>query len=314
MAKWLDWIFSRAAHPTTEYLTLHKDGSTEIEITLTEDELRELEEDLLDDGEDEEDDDDLEIIVATPRTKSASTGRPLENLFCYIEYRDAKRALTRRPITILSLKGEGASIGIYAVCHLRKASRLFRCDRIENVITADGEVFEARVFLRDILDVVIEEAHAHSGAAPATLPNFRAEIMSPLTVLVAAAKSDGDYHIEEIDRIVHYAEMEAMHLHTAGRVANDMTIEASDALCIAIRSMRPQARSLARHIMSVLTMPDDARLRFKRALEAVIIADGHIHARETDFWNDFDELAVKAGLDPVAVWGEVRAASDRTAA
>lgn len=314
MVKLLDWIFARAAHPHTDYRTLDRDGSVTLTVTLTADAL----DDLDDVDFDDLDDDDLDLDVFEEAAKKpalerkAAKGRPLENLFCYIEYRDAKRNLTRRPITMLTLKGEGTDVGIFAVCHLRKSTRLFRCDRIENIITSDGEVTEGRKFLRDILDVDLAPAPVLEAAA--ALPSFRSEIISPLTVLVAAAKADGDYDIHEIDSIVSYAEREAMHLHMAGLIADDMTIEASDALCTAIRSMRPQARSLERHIMNVLTLPEDGRRRFKKALEAVIVADGRIRHEEAEFWKDFDELAQRAGHDPMATWGAILEASKRTAA
>ncbi|MDB6454474.1 tellurite resistance TerB family protein [Falsirhodobacter sp. 20TX0035] len=305
MVKLLDWIFARAAHPDIDFRKLDTNGSVTLTVTLTAEDLKDLDEEDLD----FEDHDDFAPEMPLPQKVPA--GRQLENLFCYIEYRDAKRNLTRRPITMLTLKGEGADVGIFAVCHLRKSTRLFRCDRIENVITSDGEITEGRAFLRDILNVDIAPAPILDAAV--ALPTFRSQIMSPLTVLVAAAKADGDYDIHEIDSIVSYAEREAMRLHMAGLVSDDMTIEASDALCTAVRNMRPQARSLERHIMNVLTLPEDARRRFKKALEAVIVADGHIHDRETEFWVDFDALAQKAGHDPMEAWDVIQSAARRAA-
>lgn len=305
--KLLDWIFARAARPDTDFRILEGNATKDVIVELEDTDDDELSEDWDDDWVD---DDDHSGTEAAPDNKKQSKGEPLENLFCYIEYRDSAGSLTRRPVTMISLLRSSTNVSIFAVCHMRKATRTFRCDRIINVITVDGEIIPGQDYLREVLAI---EITPEAVDIRTNIPRLRTAILAPLTVLVAAAKSDGEYHIEEIDRIVAFAEREAHRLSADGLISDDMTIEASDALTKAIRGMRPQARTLERHIMAVLSQPEDQRRRFKRALEAVMIADGHIRQEEQEFWQDFDRLAVSAGLDPLSTWDEIRKSSRRVA-
>lgn len=339
----LKWLFGRAGKATeAPPPIILRDDSHELPplVDLDKEDDFDL---LLDD--DEDDDGELPPILLeitiTPQPEAAppkkhskrDKGEPLENLYCEIEYSDATGKLSRRAITMLSLKHEGDAAQIYALCHMRKAQRCFRCDRIINVITTDGEVIEGPTFLRDILcidftapepkpkkvaakpvaaDIVPEEPKtppAKRGRKPGPARNIRDALMPHLAVLVTCAKSDGQFHTAEMDQIAIYAETEAIHLKRSGALDCDLTIEMADNLMKALGTMRPQARTLERNILAVLALPDDARARFKKALDRVIMADGQIHAAEAQFLREFDELALKAQQDPEAVALEVAAAA-----
>ncbi|SEN95104.1 Tellurite resistance protein TerB [Gemmobacter aquatilis] len=339
----LKWLFGRAGKATEAPPPIILRGDSH-ELPPLVDLDKEDDPDLLPD--DDADDDaalpDIlaEIItpaqteVAPPKPKSKrDKGEPLENLYCEIEYSDATGKLTRRAITMLSLKQEGDATQIYALCHMRKAQRCFRCDRIVNVITADGEVMDGATFLRDILCIdfiqpdpkpkktapmVITAKAAQDepptprgkpGRKPGPARNIRDAIMPQLAVLVTCAKSDGQFHAAEIDRIMSYAESEAIHLQRSGALDCELTIEMADNLAKALATMRPQARTLERNILAVLALPDAARARFKRALDGVIMADGDLHEGEAQFLRDFDDLALRSRYDLAGATEEVLAAA-----
>lgn len=260
---------------------------------------------------------------------------PLENLFCEIEYVDSKGAGTTRPVTMISLSRKHTMPSIVAVCHSRRAVRTFRADRIRNVITADGEVFDGQHFLTEVmkLDLTPREGTANTGIrpAPAKRPapqitakesatprgrpkappsrDFRDLILAPLTVLVACGKSDGHFHPEEVDRIMIWAEREATRLHKANLIDADLSLDEANAMGKVIAGMRPQQRTLQQHMTTTLALEPERLARFRRALQEVIHADGLLHDQEVGFMAEFDRLAEAARSDPDSVVEEVAAAS-----
>lgn len=238
--------------------------------------------------------------------------QPLENLYCMIEYFDAAGVETRRPITMLSLDTRYAIPCIFAVCHLRRATRTFRADRIRNVITADGEVFTGRDFMVNLMGLDpaiippfdaarVQNMTIRGEPIPMRPRTFRSEMMAPLTVLVACGKADGHFHPDELDRIMSWAEREALHMHRANLIDADLTLDEANALGKVIGRMRPQQRTLQHHILTTLKMDAPRLGRFRRALQNVIVADGITHDQEAQFLAEFDRLAeaVKSGQDAV---------------
>lgn len=223
--------------------------------------------------------------------------QPLENLFCEIAYRDAKHRLTHRPITTLGIKRYERSYCLSAVCHMRRALRTFRLDRIEEVITADGEVLTPLEFVRLLgLDPRIVQPPASSEAVTTdmTQPHrqqrgLRDQIISPLTVLVACGRSDGRLHPAELDHILQWVDGEATHLHRAGTIPMPMLEEAHD-LGRTIASMRPQASTLPFHMAATTQLDPQAMDRFFQALEAVIEADGQVLPGEVHFIRELQAL------------------------
>jgi hypothetical protein len=252
--------------------------------------------------------DDADTIVVTIPDEDEH----LENIFCKISYIDAQGRVSHRPITMLSITRKFGMPALFAVCHLRRDVRNFRVDRIQEIITADGEVFAGQSFLTDVLHLDLRPTDRRSPVAsrkaaapawphyqPALTPNgrdLRMAILAPLTVLVACGKADGHYHPDEIDRIMSWAEAEVQHLHKAGLIGAAMTIEEADALGRTIARMRPQARALRQHMATTILMPRPALDRFLAALERVIAADGVIHPAELDFANEVQALADNPAL------------------
>ncbi|WP_353429282.1 hypothetical protein [Paracoccus denitrificans] len=259
-----------------------------------------------------------DAAVSGPHKHAAQNrvaSEPLENFFCHIDYKDAGGKLTTRPVTLMSLQRRETGLLISAVCHLRRSLRTFRADRIVTVVTADGEVFDGPRFLQEILGLTLEPSAAPHHRVPSRRKAkngqkpLRSVILAPLTVLVACGKADGHFHPEEVDRILAWAEREAMHLHRAGVTDADMTIEEADSLAKAVGSMRPQARTLRRHILATLSMPDDSVTRFRAALRQVIDADGLLHDAEILFMQEFDELIGMSRSTPQKAIDEVTKAA-----
>ncbi|PTX37185.1 BRCA1 C Terminus (BRCT) protein [Gemmobacter caeni] len=243
----------------------------------------------------------------TPSDGPSRDHEALENLFCQIEYVDAAGSFSRRPVTFMSADYNGDTVLITALCHMRKAMRTFRADRIKCVITADGEVFDGADFVTNTLGISIpkkrhsaaEDIEKQSFIIPPRQPReFRDCILAPLSVLVACGHADGSFHIEELDRIMAWAEMEAVHLHRNGEIAALPTIEEMDALGRTIANMRPQLEALKNHMVTTLTMNPGAVERFEKALDRVISADGIIHDEEASFVDEFAELARMVRKDP----------------
>jgi len=223
----------------------------------------------------------------------------LENMFCVIEYIDAKGEKTRRRITMSSLHNGPTGLIVHAICHERKAIRHFRVDRIFSVISAEGEVLQTRDFFSDLLGIEIAIAqqtskdHSHAGQPLKLLTarDLRERLRAPLSILVCAAIADHELHIEEIDRIQIYAESEIFALHKEGRISETPTLEVMDQLCKMISGMRPQRRSMRGYIEKVCEWPEHRVRRLTKALGQVIVADGKIVPEEYAFMDEMNAFA-----------------------
>lgn len=235
----------------------------------------------------------------------------LEEIYTIIDYVDARGFETRRRVTLLKVGAGKNGPLLSAICHERKALRHFRCDRIQDFIDLDGVVTPTQNFFRDFLQVdlsvfeTVQDAQ-DSRVRPtvdvvrSSLPDHPEEpievgrrlrelLRSPLSVLVTAAKSDTEFHVEEHDVICRYAEREAEEMRKRGYV-RDVRIVDLDVLNKLIRHMRPRQSSAENHLSEILDMEEHRFKRFKRALGDVIIADGRIASGEADFVELLSEL------------------------
>ena len=99
--------------------------------------------------------DDLRRIEADPKGKGApiylDSGERVGSFDILIEYVDAEGEATRRAITVVGFGSGQYAPGFMAYCHLRKAMRIFRLDRVEAVIDDDGEIHEdVPTFFREL--------------------------------------------------------------------------------------------------------------------------------------------------------------------
>ncbi|PWE57641.1 hypothetical protein DEM27_00035 [Metarhizobium album] len=124
-----------------------------------------------------------------------------------IEYMDAAKKASRRPITVFSIDAGANGVPILkARCHLRKSTRAFRIDRIKCCIDFDGEIFD------DVLVYLVDNFGMHPAFAAMSSSfepkNSWAAVLDAVRddaiILAAVAHSDGQYHPSEADMVTEY--------------------------------------------------------------------------------------------------------------
>ena len=204
----------------------------------------------------------------------------LEPVFTVIDYVDSKDDHSRRRITLRSLKrGPNAPI-LMAVCHERRAIRMFRTDRIEGFIDDDGVVEDTVSFFRNTM--LIDLSQMRPDPAKENAKRLRDQLRPQLSVLVAVARSDDDFHLEELDVILQFVERELPYLSGGEQV----TLADLDALTPLVAKMRPSADAIPGYVEKILESSKKRLPNFRRALEQVIIADGKVRAEEVSFVED----------------------------
>lgn len=242
-------------------------------------------------GEDSSEDDHApEVAIA----KSAVETFQLSDLFIYIEYENAGGIKSRRPITIKKEVEKSGNTSLYAYCHETKRLKMFRLDRIDCVITSDGEVFQpASKFWREVgystgkntVRTAIQSDDRY--AATDAKRQFRNE----LVVLAALARADGNVHEREVDEIVDYIEREIEWERQSFREGEIL------ALRNYIRRIRITRDSLDEGLFALLQNIGKERLyarqleRFLKAARSVVDADGHVHNSEYEFIEYLESLA-----------------------
>lgn len=229
--------------------------------------------------------------IATP----ARDQEPAEiaDYFCAIEYRDAAGAFSRRRVTLRRAYAADAGHYIDAICHERKALRTFRTDRILSVIDQFGEIHDARMFFTetfglDLSTATINREHKEAeGLDPNRIVAQRAAMLrkrlhAELTLLVAIARSDSSFHIEELDAIEQFVEDSAARLVEAGNLPDVFGPPEFDCLRPIIKGMRPQRDSLDGCVRALLSSDNASVERFLNAAHAVVQADGIIAEAEID--------------------------------
>lgn len=233
--------------------------------------------------EDSSDDDQAPEVAIEPGAKEAFQ---LADLFVYIEYENAGGIKSRRPITIKKEVEKSGATSLYAYCHETKRVKMFRLDRIDCVITSDGEVFQpASKFWKEVGYSIGEnsvrsvvQADDRFAATDAKRP-FRSELI----VLAALAGADGNVHEREVDEIVDYIERE---IEWERRSFREGEIQA---LRNHIRRIRITRDSLEEGLFELLQSIGKRRLyarqleRFLKAARSVVDADGQVHTSEYEF-------------------------------
>ncbi|PWE32760.1 hypothetical protein DDZ14_08415 [Maritimibacter sp. 55A14] len=215
----------------------------------------------------------------------------LEEVYTVIDYTDANGNESRRRITLRKVaRGPHAPI-LTAICHERKSIRHFRCDRIGCFIEPDGEVIETVDFFRDTLMVSLSDLEpAERDESITAARRLRDFLRPPLSVLITAARCDNEFHPEELDAILRYAESEADILYDEGRLGTDFNLTALDALESIVQKMHPQQMSMPGYLGVIYTYDDDRQDRFFRALAEVVNADGVVSDDEVAFLGDIEAI------------------------
>lgn len=229
-------------------------------------------------------------LLPEPQAGGDSWTLALEPIYTVIDYTDSGGVFTRRRITLLTLKPAASSIHLIAKCHERQAQRSFRCDRIDYFIDEDGVATKPTVYFADVLGIDLAKLSPKGQQEESDVRKALKRLSPALTVLVCAARSDNEFHREELDRILHYVEDELEDLRQSGSLGFELTVELLDALKPAIRRMRPSPQSILWAYPQVLRLPPPRRQRLTRAIEAVIVADGLFRQAEEDFLVDLDDV------------------------
>ena len=210
----------------------------------------------------------------------------LADIFLYIDYVGANGQPSHRAITIKSETQSGGQPSLYAWCHIRKRIRQFRLDRIHAITTEDGEHFcPPSLFWKSI---GFEPGFNIATDRPARSEDhldvdIKREFAPELVVLAALAKSDGDMHPRELDKIVNHVERE---LEWSRR---SLSKEEITALKAHIGRMRVTKERLEECIDSLLASQGKHRLygkqleRFFKAATEIVAADGRLHPSEMEF-------------------------------
>jgi hypothetical protein len=120
-------------------------------------------------------------------------GRPTEPAIAHLDYTDAQGSASKRLVTIRRVNRQGTFGGtITAHCHMRRAARSFRIDRINSLTdVTTGEVLDTPTTIADWLS--------------ARTPTDFAAALDGLTVLSFVAAADDHLADEEVAIMARYA-------------------------------------------------------------------------------------------------------------
>lgn len=207
---------------------------------------------------------------------------PVAGLLTAIEYCDGDSVDTRRRITMMRLTLHWNVPTLYAVCHEANGLRGFRVDRIQNFITADGELFTATEFWSSLDIDPVSVANGHVKPKRRQIESL---VGPQICILAALSRSDGNMRKSEIDAIVDYIEIE---LEDAG-----VFMDASETPCLInyIRRIRPTRETVQQAVDTIFGGHFSNRKRlvgrsadkFMKAAGNVIDADGIFHDAEFQF-------------------------------
>jgi uncharacterized tellurite resistance protein B-like protein len=211
----------------------------------------------------------------------------LDQINVAIDYRDAEGNQTRRPITIQEISaGDGIPV-INALCHMRGAIRTFRLDRIEAFITQDGEVIAPAHYLRDVFSIDANSfTHLDKDDAGDPLLSVRKarDALRPmLSLLVLMAKADGQFHQQERDAILTYAEQELIEMERLGQIRGAVATVILNQLAHVVRQLRPTIESVEYYVERIGKLDSEAQGRFWKTVRKVMFADGRFAEEEWKF-------------------------------
>lgn len=200
---------------------------------------------------------DDEEIIRTPE----KAGKPVRDFIGHaylLHYRDSRGAESRRRITIREIRIKQDVLHVWAFCHEREAARLFRVDRIMDLMDLKtGELVDVIPFCSGL---------AQEDTTRAALRELRQEI----AVLAFVARCDGYFHELENAAIVE---------HVLDRRNYDPAIR-QDELASEIGKVRADSHLFESGVVAIGRMGETRLRQFERAIIRVIDADGVIHPTE----------------------------------
>ena len=210
-----------------------------------------------------------------------------------IEYVDSKGNRSTRRITVWGIKeGAGNCPVLVAKCHERNATRTFRVDRIQSIIDYDGVVQEP---LEDFLVETFGIARdyltgARSSPAWTVVANVKSKTRSSsdqrwndirricrsrgVPLLCLLARSDGEFHPDELNVIERYA---ADCCASESIELNEREIKKINAY---LRNLRPSTTAVDRCLDQASNWTNREILGLLETCAHVVKADGQVDQRE----------------------------------
>lgn len=208
----------------------------------------------------------------------------LDQVNVAIDYRDADGNRTRRPITIQEVSSGDGNPVINAFCHMRGAIRTFRLDRIEAFITQDGEVVAPAVYLLDAFNIdlgAFTQVDLDEASDPLLSVRKARDALRPmLSLLILMAKSDGQFHKQEMEVILNYAERELIEMEHLGLIRSAMAMVIQKQLRNVVRQMRPNLETIEYYVSRIGLLNAAAQERFWKTVRKVMFADGRFSDEE----------------------------------
>lgn len=193
-----------------------------------------------------------------------------------IEYRDSRGAVSRRRITVWNIQpGSGGVPCLWARCHERQADRSFRADRIQAIITVDGEILtDVGSFLADRLGVFLEaDATERARRWPQVLATVRPQAQIPAGLSLA----DGAKHPAEIETATNFC------ARLAAMAGFGLDRDEEVALARYLANMRPSRATMLKAVDCMMEAGPAAQAALLNAAAAVMAADGVDHPEEVRF-------------------------------
>jgi hypothetical protein len=181
-----------------------------------------------------------------------------------VDYLDANGNKSRRSIRVFRLVKQEFGYHIFGVCELRHEFRLFRSDRMSELIDwRTGEIVADPTLYLDEL----------AQAAIATGVDIWETINSGITVLTAMVAIDRVIYDEEVEAVIAFVSEAALE---SGVAVGDETVSQ---IRQAVLSACPTVEMVRQALRQVKTFPSVARL-LKRAIRDVIERDDSITEEE----------------------------------
>lgn len=212
----------------------------------------------------------LEVEDDAPVIAAPTELEPIAGYSCLISYASASGAPSERQISCSRLELSGGVSYLRAHCHLRGKQRVFRIDRIVEVVDLHtGEVTQdaTSFFGRFVIGFQTESAY-HWGLSP----KQRVDLVAALNVLAFLARVDGRFHPREAAAIEAFACGYWMRAELRGDPPINDIVAYADRL-------KPDAEIFYVALERAAGQPT-IRAMLPRAIVAVIEADGVITPEE----------------------------------
>ena len=226
-----------------------------------------------------------EINLRTP--KAPGTIEHAEGQSFVLHYKDADGNLSVRAVSVWSIRHTDLGVPVLvAKCHLRRATRYFRVDRIDAVSDFDGVLIEPTSgFLEETFGVIWPLSDADRDAAnefQTRWPRLRAVCRDNGGALLAAVGlADGELVPDEVGAILDFVRQ------CCARSKFEFGEREDDRLRLYIRRLRPTAELIDRALDRMAQAEPARTIQTLSACARVMEADGNLHSAEIEMLNRF---------------------------